>query len=1410
MSLSEDPHAQRIPLSRSQQNIYNGVVQDHDPLLYLIGRRYRFQPTPQLEFLAALRKTIFANPVQLCVLVAPSDPDEYPGLELRLDVDDIVHVRGDHDSESLTCEWESGIFAKPLARFTVHLDDAGMVCGLDAQAHHILLDGGAIGIVEAHLGRFLAGDGLADIDCVRQGLCGVAGAHRREAIQIDESFERLTSVVRRELSAAAEEGRHGHAAADAVVTAARGNLVESDVITGEDYDQILDLADRENVPLNVLVAAAATAVDASIRHSTECLLVHAVDNRFGHPDLDVATCLVNSIAQPVRFSPHASVMDVVRAVDRGYVRAGRRRWLREEHYRRMYLAINRTTSVETLALNFLREPCAPELSPFLSDAPVTSDIGPIEGMTVAAVLDEQRRALTLNIWNRADVSQNGAGLARRVAAALRSMTTMWDSPIAMTVGEWCAIAGDGAPRSVTENPGPEDPEPEGSVASAWFLYRPESVAECRRRRPHVDAWIAALLEINVAPGDVVVFTDDDTDKTIDLLIACHLAGCGYSVCDDSDQVVGRAERISRYGNGISAHIIDVEGAAIAPILGGERRRLVEARVEQTADDPDLATRTAYVMPTSGSTGEPKLVHVSHGSLATFCAAVTRAYGWGPDDTILQCAPLTSDISVEEVFGAAAGGATLIRSGAVKAGDLQALTRDLMACKATVVDLPTALWQLCCEDVDTMAGIGRSQVRQIVIGGEAVRPGAVDKWVNTAAAENISLVSSYGPTETTVVVTYLPIVDRGRVVEHDARLRLGRPLVPNSVVIAFGEVVVVGDMVTEGYLGVDSSSFGWVTTADGRRQRAFATADRVTMDGAGYPRFAGRKDALVKISGKRVDTAVITSRIAADPVVIDVAVELHNGGLGVWFETLRTRGGDEDPAMAARISNVLVDSRVPSFVISGVVSIPRKPNGKIDIARLPTSPGSGPHGRVDPEAGERAAGLARMWSAHLGRSITPGASLLGEGIGSLDLVRILPDTRRFLGRQVSILDLISADTAANLVNDLSVSDGWMDSTTAAEIDRDFTALATQDRRPVPGPRRSSGNRSAEPILIVGASGILGCGFAEAILELTHSGVAHPDVVLAMRSAPPVDRVWTELRHTPGVRIERLVPGFSPAELGALIRETGAGTLVNCIGNTKVVVPYRELRSANVELVTAMAEQCAASGTRLVHLSTYVVNGDVTAAEVVDPRQAPYPYAASKALAELAVDGVSAELDFAIVRLPRVLGTPEQLRGSADILASVADACHALQAYPAIELTEEVTTGHAAAGSILGRLPEFGGPDELGCGIDVMRGQAVVYRELLETVASEEVDSREWKRRLDESDWARANPRRWSVIDAWIGLGVKLGGRTYAEYLAAYPALPLGIHTVGELVATPPPVQALLAQGCSGTRRGCPTTNQRDTT
>ncbi|AXN47666.1 peptide synthase [Mycobacterium marinum] len=1408
MTAPEIGCAEAIPLSKSQQNLYNGVLQDNDPALYLIGKRYRFHPLGLSNFLAALEASVLNNPVQLCVLQMAATGADYPQLVPRLQFNDLVLVRSaaqgqpDGPGADLEHTWSSGILDRPLVRYTVSTDEGGDVCGLDVHTHHILLDGGATGIIEADLAHFLAASlepaGVGQMPTLRQGLAKLAAAHLRETAKVAEALRRQADAVQRELTAEAGQGGGAQGASGTSGAAAKGVLQESIALCGPAYDALRALSEAQQVPLNVLVAAAAVAVQAGLRQSTESLLVHAVDNRFGDPELNVATCLVNSVAHALRFRPFASVREVVRDLDRGYVKAVRRRWIREEHYRRMYLAINRTSHVQALTLNFIRESCAPGLRPFLSEAPVATEIGPIEGTTVACVLDEQRHTLNLAIWDRADLPERntGAGVAARIGAALESMAALWDQPIAMTANEWFEVGADGLPCRTEAAGRPRPPS-----APAWFVDAAPGLRQFLDRRRQVYPWVGWLVCHGVVPGDVLVCTDDDTDKTVDLLLACHLAGCGYSMCESVDDLSLRATTIGEHCEGSSAHPVDVATVRLGAVPDHALRERIDQRLDQVARDPLLATKAAYIMPTSGTTGQPKLVRISHGSLAAFCAAIGPSYGWNSQDTILQCAPLTSDISVEEIFGAAVCGAELVRSAAMKTGDLGGLARDIHALGPTVVDLPTAVWHLLCEDGDAVDVIGRSRLRQIVIGGESIRTSTVDKWVNSPVLAPISLVSSYGPTEATVVATHLPIVYDGIAAAAHTRLRVGLPMAPNTVFIAFGEVVIAGPLVSDGYLGIDDSSFGAVAPGDGSQLRAFATADRVTIDEEGFPVFAGRKDTIVKVAGKRVDTAAVARRITADPTVCDVAVEPHDGRLGVWFETERTREAAEDGATAGRIGLTLASLGVPAFFVVAVPSIPRKPNGKVDGARLHTLPQLADAVPSDAEAGESAAGLARVWSRHLGRPLAADSSLLGAGIGSLDLIRILPDTRRYLGRHLSVLELISADTAANLVCDLGsnpaapATDGWLDAETAAAIERDLVSLGSQCTPQPLGAKPPPHDRAAAPIVVLGASGIVGTGFARAVLERKQAGLACPEIVLASRSKPPEHGPWSALRGLEGIRIEQLGATLGAADLDALICDTGARSLINCIGNTNVLVPYRGLRAANVELVSTVAQVCAQRDVRLVHLSTFVISADVTAPRVTDPRVSPYPYAASKSLAELIVAASSPALDFTIVRLPRVLGEDYQLRESADILVSVVDACMALRAFPTLTLTEEVTTGRAAAQAILGLLPQFSGAAGLGHGITVVRGAAVQYRELLGGYALDEIDAAEWKHRLDQSDWARRNPQRWSVVDAWVSLGMRLGARSYSQYLDSYPSIPLQVGTVAEIAAPPPALRALLEQGCA---------------
>ena len=108
-----------------------------------------------------------------------------------------------------------------------------------------------------------------------------------------------------------------------------------------------------------------------------------------------------------------------------------------------------------------------------------------------------------------------------------------------------------------------------------------------------------------------------------------------------------------------------------------------------------------------------------------------------------------------------------------------------------------------------------------------------------------------------------------------------------------------------------------------------------------------------------------------------------------------------------------------------------------------------------------------------------------------------------------------------------------------------------------------------------------------------------------------------------------------------------------------------------------------------------------------------------------------------------------------------------------------------------MPGPGGPRRLGRDITALRGTVVDYSVFLADFAPDELDVADWKRRLDDSGWAQANPGRWSIIDAWLSLGTRLDGRDYGEFLAACPSIDLDVRSVTQLDAPPEDLRELCA-------------------
>jgi amino acid adenylation domain-containing protein len=449
----------------------------------------------------------------------------------------------------------------------------------------------------------------------------------------------------------------------------------------------------------------------------------------------------------------------------------------------------------------------------------------------------------------------------------------------------------------------------------------------------------AIVDRGCAGGFVGVLLGRST-QTVVALLAVLKAGAAYVPLDPAYPRARLAAMFEQCGGtlvltttavhddvgGIGADMVLLDQLRHPPVTGPF------AEPERRPSDP------AYVMFTSGTTGRPKAVVVSHHNVVNLATNVDYVE-LSPARTVLQFAPISFDASTFEIWGALLNGARLVVApDELLGGDRMGAM--LARHKVDTMWLTSALFHRIVDtDLPALAS-----VTQLLAGGDVLSADHVRRAL--AARPGRVVVNGYGPTETTTFACChrmstvedaahpLPI---GRAVPG-ARLWVitesGAPAAPGEA----GELWIGGDGVSLGYLwDLEEQDRKFVPEPGNPDARAYRSGDLVRMRGDGLLEFLGRTDDQMKVRGHRIEPAEVEAALVAQSSIsraVVTAREFRPGDKRLVAYLVLAPGAELSvPRLRRALSATLPSYLLPArYMVLDDLPVTR--NGKVDRRALP--------------------------------------------------------------------------------------------------------------------------------------------------------------------------------------------------------------------------------------------------------------------------------------------------------------------------------------------------------------------------------------------------------------------------------------------------------------------------------------------
>ncbi len=373
--------------------------------------------------------------------------------------------------------------------------------------------------------------------------------------------------------------------------------------------------------------------------------------------------------------------------------------------------------------------------------------------------------------------------------------------------------------------------------------------------------------------------------------------------------------------------------------------VVISEIEQDTNDKTLDaikadiidTDPAYIVYTSGSTGIPKGVVISHRSITDFTEEASEVMQFGPDEVFANQAPFYFDASVPDIYCSVRNAATL-----------HILPKELFAFPIRLLEyirdngvnaifwVPSALIQVA--NMRALGAVDVSCLKKIMFCGEVMPTRQYNMWKRSNP--QAMYVNYYGPSETTYASTYY-IIDRD-FADTDA-LPIGKPAINTGVLILkdddtqakvgeIGELCIKGSGVSLGYYNdPERTAKAFVPNPLNKKYREiiYRTGDLVKLNEYDEIEYVGRKDFQIKHMGYRIELGEI-EKAAMSVKAVRSACALYNKkrqAIVMVYE-----GAIDEAALKEKIKNIVSDYMVPS-IYHKEAAMPMNANGKIDRVKL---------------------------------------------------------------------------------------------------------------------------------------------------------------------------------------------------------------------------------------------------------------------------------------------------------------------------------------------------------------------------------------------------------------------------------------------------------------------------------------------